>query len=72
MRIRRIAADAIRPGATVDGPTLIEADSSDQIDNMEGLDIWTDAAGQTHMSLVSDDNQSFFQRTVYLEFRLVQ
>lgn len=70
MRIRRIAAADIRPGATVDGPTLIEADSSDQIDNMEGLDIWTDASGQTRMSLISDDNQSFFQRTVYLEFRL--
>lgn len=71
MRIRRIAADAIRPGATVDGPTLIEADSSDEIDNMEGLDIWTDASGGTRMSLISDDNQSFFQRTIYLEFRLV-
>lgn len=71
MRIRRIAADAIRPGATVDGPTLIEADAADQIDNMEGLDIWTDGSGETRMSLISDDNQSFFQRTVYLEFRLV-
>lgn len=71
MRIRRIKADDIRPGATVDGKTLIEADGQDQIDNMEGLDIWTDASGQTRMSLISDDNQSLFQRTLYLEFRVI-
>jgi hypothetical protein len=70
MRIRRIAADTIRPGATVDGPTLIEADSSDQIDNMEGLTVWKDTSGGTRVSLISDDNQSLFQRTLYLEFRL--
>lgn len=71
MRIRRIAGADIRPGVTVDGPTLIEAGPRDQIDNMEGLDVWTDAAGQTRMSLVSDDNQSFFQRSIYLEFRVL-
>jgi hypothetical protein len=72
MRIRRIAAADIRPGATVDGPTLLEAGPRDQIDNMEGLDVWTDPSGKTRISLISDDNQSFFQRTVYLEFRLAQ
>ena len=71
MRIRRIAGADIRPGVTVDGPTLIDAGPRDQIDNMEGLDVWTDTAGQTRMSLVSDDNQSFFQRSIYLEFRVL-
>lgn len=71
MRMRRIPVQTIRPGAHVDGPVLIEADMSYQIDNMEGLDIWTRADGATMVSIVSDDNQSFLQRTLYLEFRLV-
>lgn len=71
MRIRRIPAGAIRPGALVDGETLVEADLGYRIDNMEGLDAWTRADGATILSLVSDDNQSFLQRTLYLEFRLL-
>lgn len=58
MRIRRIPGAAIRPGATVDGPVLIEADMGDQIDNMEGLAIRTDERGETILTLVSDDNLS--------------
>ncbi|RZK89105.1 MAG: hypothetical protein EOO66_16690, partial [Methylobacterium sp.] len=38
MRMRRIAGADIRPGALVDGPILIDADLSQEIDNMEGLD----------------------------------
>lgn len=71
MRIRKIAAADIRQGAVVDGPVLIDADLGDEIDNMEGLDLWQDAAGDTILSIVSDDNGSFFQRNLYLEFRLV-
>ena len=72
MRIRRIPAAAIRPGATVDGPVLIEADMGDQIDNMEGLAIRTDERGQTVVTLVSDDNGNrLLQRTILLQFVLV-
>lgn len=71
MRMRRIAGATIRPGATVDGPVLIEADLSDQIDNMEGLAIRTDAHGETILTLVSDDNGNrFLQRTILLQFAL--
>ncbi|HUG60238.1 MAG TPA: esterase-like activity of phytase family protein [Methylomirabilota bacterium] len=70
-RIRRIAVGELRPGAVVDGPEIMAADLSHQIDNMEGMDIWIDAGGRTVVSLVSDDNQSFMQRTVYLEFELL-
>ncbi len=34
-RIRRIPADAIAAGRTVDGPVIFEADGSHQIDNLE-------------------------------------
>ena len=72
MRIRRIPGAAIRPGAILDGPMLIEADMSDQIDNMEGLAIRTDAAGRTILTLVSDDNGNrLLQRTILLQFALV-
>lgn len=69
MRIRMISADDIRPGATVNGPELLNANLDYTIDNMEGLSVWQNAAGETMVSLISDDNQSFLQSTVYLEFR---
>jgi len=36
-------------------------------DNLEGLSVWQGAAGQTRMTLVSDDNFSRFQRTQIVE-----
>lgn len=70
MRIRRIAGQDIRPGAVVDGETLIEAGPSYQIDNMEGMDVVTQPDGSTHIIIVSDDNHSFLQRNLMLEFKL--
>ncbi|RWX74467.1 hypothetical protein EPK99_24810 [Neorhizobium lilium] len=70
MRIRRIKGDSIRPGATVDGEILIDADMSYAIDNMEGLDVVPGSEGKPHLILVSDDNGNLFQRNVMLEFRL--
>ncbi|TYR34939.1 hypothetical protein FY036_03730 [Mesorhizobium microcysteis] len=70
MRLRRIPGDTIRSDALVDGPVLMEADLAYRIDNMEGLDVWERADGALIVSLISDDNQSFLQRTIYLEFVL--
>lgn len=72
MRIRRIAGADIKPGATVDGDVWLTADLLYQIDNMEGLDVWQNDAGETFLSLVSDDNHSLLQRNLYLEFKLVE
>ncbi len=72
MRIRRVPVSTIRPGATVDGPVLIEADMSKQIDNMEGLAVHTMPNGEVRLTLVSDDNfNRFLQRTILLEFALI-
>ena len=68
MRLRRLPGDAIRPGAVVDGPVVLEADMLSQIDNMEGLAVTTDPDGRTRVTLVSDDNLSLLQRTLMLEF----
>ncbi|CCV05065.1 conserved exported hypothetical protein [Mesorhizobium metallidurans STM 2683] len=70
MRLRRIYGESIEKGAVADGPVLMEADMSYQIDNMEGLDIWTRDDGALMVSLISDDNHSILQRNLYLEFIL--
>ncbi len=72
MRIRRIEGADIKPGATVDGPILFEADMAYQIDNMECLDVWQRSDGATMISLASDDNHSILQRNIYLEFKLAE
>ena len=69
MRIRRIDGSRLGPGNLVDGPVLLEADFGNQIDNMEGLDVSTDDAGEIFVTLVSDDNHSILQRNLVLEFR---
>jgi len=71
-RIRVFNLGDIRPGAVIDGRVLFEASMAEQIDNMEGLSIWRTASGETHLSLISDDNRLFLQRTLYLEFRLAR
>jgi hypothetical protein len=73
MRLRRVAISTIAPGALVDGSDLLFADYGYQIDNMEGLSVHTDAGGAVVLTLVSDDNfNHFLQRTVLLQFRLVE
>jgi hypothetical protein len=70
MRLRRIHGEGIMTGAVADGPVLFEANMGYQIDNMEGLDVWTRADGAQVVSLISDDNHSILQRNLYLEFIL--
>ena len=70
MRLRRIYGESVEKGAVADGPVLVEADMGYQIDNMEGLDVWTREDGALMVSLVSDDNHSILQRNLYLEFIL--
>lgn len=71
MRLRRFPGEAVKAGALIDGEVLAQADLAHRIDNMEGLDAWIRDDGATIVSILSDDNQSFLQRTLYLEFRLV-
>jgi hypothetical protein len=72
MRIRRLALGAVKPGAVVDGPTLIDADAGYQIDNMEGLSVHRASSGDLVLTLVSDDNFSSLQRTLLLQFTLAE
>lgn len=67
-RIRRIGIDTVRPGATLDGPIIVSGDMSAQVDNMEGLAVHREADGETILTIVSDNNFSFLQRTLLLQF----
>jgi hypothetical protein len=72
IRIRSIPIATIKPGALVDGPELFVADMGAQIDNMEGLSVHRDASGALVLTLISDDNFSPLQRTLLLQFTLVE
>lgn len=71
LRIRRIKAADIRSGASLTGEILLEADTSYQIDNMEGLFVTRNETGSVSISLISDNNHSWLQRNLYLEFKLL-
>jgi hypothetical protein len=72
IRIRRIPLTALAPGAVIDGPAIFNADLGYEVDNMEGIDVHTDAAGDTVLTMVSDDNFSMIQRTLLLQFTLIE
>jgi hypothetical protein len=72
MRIRRVPLGDVKPGATIDGPALIEVDMGYQIDNMEGLSVHRAADGALVLTLISDDNFSLLQRTLLLQFGLAE
>jgi hypothetical protein len=72
IRIRRIPLTSIVPGAVVDGPSIFEADLGQEIDNMEGIDAFVTPEGDTVLTMVSDDNFSLLQRTLLLQFTLVE
>jgi hypothetical protein len=72
IRIRRIALKSLAPNAVVDGPSIFEADLGVEIDNMEGIDAFVTPEGDTVLTMVSDDNFSLIQRTLLLQFTLVE
>jgi len=72
IRIRRVALAGLAPGALVDGTIIFTADLNDQVDNMEGLALHRDAGGAMVLTMISDDNFSALQRTLLLQFTLVE
>lgn len=70
-RLRLIKRDELRPGATVRGEVLLDADMGQEIDNMEGLAVHEGPGGAIVVTLISDDNfNAGLQRTVLLQFAL--
>lgn len=72
IRIRRIPLNSVAPGAVIDGPSIFEADLTNEVDNMEGIDAHVTPEGETVLTMVSDDNFSMIQRTLLLQFTLLE
>ena len=53
-------------------PSIFNADLGQEIDNMEGIDAHVTPEGDTVLTMVSDDNFSMIQRTLLLQFTLVE
>nr|WP_319384476.1 esterase-like activity of phytase family protein [uncultured Roseibium sp.] len=70
LRLRRFEGGSIKPGAHLTGEVILEAGFEHQIDNMEALAVHQNTDGDTILTLLSDDNRSMLQRTVFLRFRL--
>ncbi|MDI4657261.1 esterase-like activity of phytase family protein [Xanthobacter autotrophicus] len=72
LQIRRFALADVKPGARLEGEVLGTFDMGYEIDNMEGLAVTRSAAGETLLTMVSDDNFSMIQRTLLLRFAVVR
>jgi hypothetical protein len=70
IRLRLIPAREIGPGARLKGEVLLEAGGQYVIDNFEALAVHETEAGETIVTLMSDDNFSFFQSTLLAQFAL--
>ena len=71
VRLRLVRASELRPGAAIDGETLLDATMNQEIDNMEGLAVNAGASGEIIVTMISDDNfNKALQRTLLLQFAL--
>jgi hypothetical protein len=71
-RLRRARGADVIGGAVLEPETLFGADQSDQVDNFEGLAAHRAPTGDTILTMVSDNNFSAVQRTLLLQWRLVE
>lgn len=72
VRLRLLDAAGLAPGGVASGTVLLEASNANaEIDNLEAISVSKDGAGETVVTLMSDDNfNRFLQRTVFLQFTL--
>lgn len=71
MRLRRIAADTVRPGAVLDGEEIAELRPPLTVDNFEGVAVHRAGDGSLRLTLISDDNFSPLQRNLIVQFELL-
>ena len=71
MRLRRIEKAKLFSNQPLDGEILVDVDDDFEIDNIEGMAISKMDDGGTRITVISDDNFSKRQRTVLLEFKLL-
>ena len=69
MQVRRFKAADVHRGGRLTGEVILSGGGAD-IDNMEGLGVHRGADGSLRISLVSDNNENGWERTILLEFSL--
>lgn len=52
------------------GETLYES-AAGNLDNFEGMSVWQDLDGQVRLTLITDDNFNFLQRTIVEEYLVI-
>ncbi|MGR3702580.1 MAG: esterase-like activity of phytase family protein [Paracoccaceae bacterium] len=57
-------------GGRLNAEELLLQTRTRQHDNLEGLSVWQDGQGRIRLSMVSDDNFKFFQRSEIVEYAL--
>lgn len=70
MRLVRVPARDLLADRTIEPEVLLTSGPFDEIDNMEGLAVDVAPDGGAIVTLISDDNFFWLQRTVLLRFRL--
>lgn len=72
IRLRHLPAGAVAPGSVANGEILLETDGKQaHIDNLEALAVSKSEAGETVLTIMSDDNfNHILQRTLLLQFTL--
>jgi hypothetical protein len=65
----RLRVFTIEGGVPGPGETLFETRAG-RHDNLEGLSVWRDPEGAIRLTMISDDNENFLQRTEVVEYRL--
>jgi hypothetical protein len=68
--VRLIPAKDIKPGARLEGEVIFEANQSLTIDNFEAIGVSEAKDGEVLITLMSDDNFNFFQKTLLIQFAL--
>ncbi len=68
VRMREIPLDQVAPGAILTGDEIAVLDPPLTIDNFEGVGLHRNGAGALLVTLLSDDNFHFLQRTLLLQF----
>jgi len=67
-RVRRFSVE----GKRISNEEILVESPSGRHDNLEGLAVWQDGAGDIRLTMISDDNFRILQSTEFVEYRLKQ
>ena len=69
--LNRVRVFTIADDRVTDEATLFETPTPTH-DNLEGIAVWRDSQGLVRLTMISDDNFNLFQRTEFVEYRVME